>query len=95
MVLVNKVKYVHGFAVIPKELTIASGRGNNQVAIIYYLISCKIRHIFFKVAKSAWLLDVLSATPHSTKQPVRPKDFAHPTSSCDFSGCGHSQTAWL
>lgn len=35
MILVNKVKYSHGFAVIPKELTAASGRGSNQV--IYFV----------------------------------------------------------
>lgn len=31
MALVNKVKYSHGFAVIPRELTGAVGRGSNQV----------------------------------------------------------------
>lgn len=31
MVLLNKVKYSHGFAVIPRELTGAVGRGNNKV----------------------------------------------------------------
>lgn len=30
-ILLNNVKYTHGFAVIPKELTSASGRGSNQV----------------------------------------------------------------
>lgn len=31
MILLNKVKYSHGFAVIPRELTGGVGRGSNQV----------------------------------------------------------------
>jgi hypothetical protein len=30
-ILLNRTKYMHGFAVVPRILTAATGRGSNQV----------------------------------------------------------------
>lgn len=92
-VLLNNVKYTHGFAVIPKELTGASGRGSNQVIETQKVIANNFNREFHStVVEPTRMLDVLPAAPYSVEQQVGTEDFIDSAfdRNCRRSSCSQS-----
>lgn len=95
-ILVKDVKWVHGFAVIPRELTQAAGRGNNKVKRMLQSFESKFQKLqSFAVVESARMFDVLASTSHSAEEQPRPEDSVDPTFGGDRSGDGCTQQAGL
>lgn len=95
VVLLKDTKYVHGFAVIPRELTGAVGRGNNMVnyQLSHWNSSLYCWSLHLLVVESARMLDVLTSTPHSAQQSSWPENSTTPALNRRSSGDGDSKVS--